>query len=53
LTALVAVWQESTVGKYIEFKIDCRYSECGLEEDINKWSIYKRYSNFVALHESL
>jgi hypothetical protein len=54
LIAQVAKWQESTVGKYIEFQIDCRYTEgCMDTSEVNQWSIYKRYSNFVALHQSL
>lgn len=58
-------WQDSKIGKYIEFKISVYYQEGpgainppgagrdSLSDDrpasIYNWIIYKRYSNFVDL----
>lgn len=60
-------WQDSKIGKYIEFKISVYYQEGpgSVKEDVKdsfkdekptsiyNWVIYKRYSNFVDLYESL
>ena len=50
----ILMWQDSTVGQYIEFKIKCYYQEGQNEKSVDDhsaaWSIYKRYSNFQQLH---
>ena len=63
-------WQDSSIGKYIEYKIRVFFQEgpgsqsptyyqrssMAFDEEptsIYSWTIYKRYSNFVDLHESL
>ena len=70
------MWQDSNLGKYIEFKIRVSYNEgegnphksstvsptaaqqhqandrdSGLRS--NEWEVYKRYSNFIDLHDKL
>ena len=69
------MWQDSNLGKYIEFKIKVSYNEGdsnpnkstnvsptaaqspnvreSFATQSNQWEIYKRYSNFVDLHDKL
>lgn len=42
-------WQLSNIGDYIEYVIEIQY----LEGTGPKWVIYRRYSDFLALHDSL
>lgn len=42
-------WQQSSHGDFIEYMIEVTY----LESQGSKWVIFKRYSDFVDLHESL
>ena len=42
-------WQQSNFGDYIEYEILVQ----SLEGQRNTWMIYKRYTDFVKLHEVL
>jgi len=57
-------WQQSNVGNFVEFVIRVRYQEGqGLKNNVDprrskpsdmlEWDIYRRYTNFAELHESL
>ena len=61
------MWQDSNLGKYIEFKIKVMYME-GYDplksgenqpriskhiQGAKEWELFKRYSNFIDLHEKL
>jgi hypothetical protein len=55
-------WQQSNVGNFVEFVIRVRYQEGpknavdarrSKPSDMLEWDIYKRYTNFADLHESL
>lgn len=52
LTLKVLKWQQSTLGKYIEFEIAVRFQE-GPQTEANQWHIFKRFTNLVTLHEEL
>ena len=69
------MWQDSNLGKYIEFKMVVTYNEGdsnpnkstnvsptaaqapnvreSFTTQSNQWEIYKRYSNFIDLHDKL
>ena len=68
------MWQDSNLGKYIEFKIKVIYNEGDSNPHksqtvsptgaqipsresfaplTNEWEVYKRYSNFIDLHDKL
>jgi hypothetical protein len=55
-------WQQSNVGNFVEFVIRVRYQEGrqnavhnrqSKPSDMLEWDIYRRYTNFADLHESL
>jgi len=74
LNIRIVKWQDSRIGKYIEFKIVVFYQEgpgstkqiefdrssmdsngakTEVPSTIYSWIVFKRYSNFIDLHEAL
>lgn len=74
LNIKIVKWQDSRIGKYIEFKIVVFYQEgpgsnkhtefdrnsidsssgrIEVPSTIYSWIVFKRYSNFIDLHEAL